>query len=388
MLADVAALTANVSNPAQFIRRLAKLAAASNDAKQRASAIDVLLDSSQFGQPGLTGFLDEAVRRGTTLKQLREKLEPTTRHRFDQFLLNAKETALATDRAKEARCEAIDLLAYSNDAVKTLLPLATSDPSQDVRLHAISALAKSNDIEPWKQLLADSAKSTPAVQRAVIDCVFASVERTSLLLDMIGRGELKATVVDLIHGKLLFTHQDAGIKQRAERLLASAIPADREQALATYRPALDLEADARQGKLVFEKRCSVCHRIGDVGVQVAPDISDSRDRTPIQILTDVLQPNRAVDSNYFSYTATTVDGRVHTGVLASESSNSVTLKQQEGKSETILRSEIEELRCDGISLMPEGLEKDIPPQEMADLISFIKNWRYLDNSSQAPAVGL
>jgi putative heme-binding domain-containing protein len=99
----------------------------------------------------------------------------------------------------------------------------------------------------------------------------------------------------------------------------------------------------------------------------------------LQLLTDIVQPNRAIDSNFFSYTAITNDGRVHTGILSAENSTSVTLKQQEGKSETLRRDEIEDLHSDGVSLMPEGLEKDIPLQDMADLISFIKNWRYLEN---------
>ncbi len=147
-----------------------------------------------------------------------------------------------------------------------------------------------------------------------------------------------------------------------------------------------MKADATRGRGVFEKRCSTCHKIGDVGVQFAPDISDSREKKPEQLLTDIIQPNRAIDSNYFSYTATTTDGRVHTGVLAAETSTSVTLKQQDGKSETLRRDEIEVLQNNGVSFMPEGLEKDIPMQDMADLISFIKNWRYLDGSPQsAPA---
>ena len=103
------------------------------------------------------------------------------------------------------------------------------------------------------------------------------------------------------------------------------------------------------------------------------------------MLTDILQPNRAIDSNYYSYTATTVDGHVHTGVLAAETSTSVTLKQQEGKSETLRRDEIEDLHNNGVSFMPEGLEKDIPMQDMADLISFIKNWRYLDSAPPGAA---
>ena len=88
---------------------------------------------------------------------------------------------------------------------------------------------------------------------------------------------------------------------------------------------------------MFEKQCATCHQIDGVGAQVAPDISDSREKSAEQLLTDIIQPNRAIDSNYFSYTALTVDGLVHTGLLATETSTSVTLKQAEGKAITLLR---------------------------------------------------
>ena len=52
--------------------------------------------------------------------------------------------------------------------------------------------------------------------------------------------------------------------------------------------------------------------------------------------------------------------------------------KQERNIATVLRSEIDEVQSRGVSLMPEGLEKKVTQQQMADLISFIKNWRYLD----------
>jgi putative heme-binding domain-containing protein len=204
-------------------------------------------------------------------------------------------------------------------------------------------------------------------------------------LDEIAAGRIKPAVVDPIHAELLLKHKDAAIAKRAKKILAASVPADREKVLAKYQPVLKMEAEPLRGKEVFKNRCSICHKIGDVGVQFAPDISDSREKKPEQLLTDILQPNRAIDSNYYSYTATTVDGHVHTGVLAAETSTSVTLKQQEGKSETLRRDEIEDLHNNGVSFMPEGLEKDIPMQDMADLISFIKNWRYLDNAPSGAA---
>ncbi|MDP6446659.1 MAG: c-type cytochrome, partial [Pirellulaceae bacterium] len=133
-----------------------------------------------------------------------------------------------------------------------------------------------------------------------------------------------------------------------------------------------------RGRLVFQKHCASCHRIGNLGVDVAPDIADSRTRKPAQLLTDILQPNRAIDSNYVSYNALTVDGRIITGVLSAETSSSVTMRLPEGRVEVLSRVDIEELKSTGVSLMPVGLEKNINYEQMADLIAFIKNWRYLD----------
>ena len=111
---------------------------------------------------------------------------------------------------------------------------------------------------------------------------------------------------------------------------------------------------------------------------MAPDISDSRTKKFEQLLADIIQPNRAIDNNYLGYTVRQLDGTVLTGILTAETASSITLRQQGGKDAVVPRSEIDELRSSGQSLMPEGLERNIPPADMADLLAFIKNWRYLD----------
>ena len=78
------------------------------------------------------------------------------------------------------------------------------------------------------------------------------------------------------------------------------------------------------------------------------------------------------------YSVVTKDGRILDGIITEETSNQITLMQPERKIATVLRSEVDEVQSRGVSLMPEGLEKKITQQQMADLISFIKNWRYLD----------
>jgi hypothetical protein len=60
-------------------------------------------------------------------------------------------------------------------------------------------------------------------------------------------------------------------------------------------------------------------------------------------------------------------------VLAAESGNSVTLLAPDGKEHVILRSDLEELVSSGRSVMPEGLEKELPQEAMADLIAYIRS---------------
>ena len=106
---------------------------------------------------------------------------------------------------------------------------------------------------------------------------------------------------------------------------------------------------------------------------MGPNLATVQNRTPDGLLTQILDPNREVSPNYLQYVVALDDGRVVTGAIASESPTSITLKRAENVQETILRQNIEEISSTGKSLMPEGLEEKINPQEMADLLAFLLN---------------
>ncbi len=276
------------------------------------------------------------------------------------------------------RATAVSLMAFDSMPANELRPLLDRSREQAIRIAAIGSLARKKDQESWKALIGDFSSDTPPIRRAIIDGLLASIDRTRLLLDAIDAGKIKPSEIDQLQVKRLIENRDATIKDRAQKLFAAAMPADRAKALADYQPVLSMKGDAAHGQAVFEKNCAPCHRINGIGVNVAPDISDSRTKKFDQLLADIIQPNRAIDNNYLGYTVRQLDGTVLTGILAAETATSITLRQQGGKEAVIPRSEIDELRSSGQSLMPEGLERQIPPQDMADLLAFIKNWRYLD----------
>jgi putative membrane-bound dehydrogenase-like protein len=282
------------------------------------------------------------------------------------------------NRPVSSRTSAVSLLAYGDNAAQSLAPFLERGREQPIRIAAISALARQPGTEYWQSLLDGFAADTPPIRRAIIDGVLANAERTKLLLDAIESGQIKPSEIDLAQTKRLTTYRDASIKERAEKLFAAATPAERAKALSDYEPVLQMQGDALKGQVVFEKNCAACHRIMGIGSNVAPDISDSRTKKLDQLLGDILLPNRAIDNNYLGYTVRLLDGTILTGILTTETATSITLRQQGGKDAVIARSEIDELKSSGQSLMPEGLERQIPPADMADLLSFIKNWRYLD----------
>jgi putative heme-binding domain-containing protein len=109
-----------------------------------------------------------------------------------------------------------------------------------------------------------------------------------------------------------------------------------------------------------------------VGTEIGPDLTALVDRSPQVLMTAVLDPNRAVVAKYLEHVALTRDGLTFRGMLLEETSNSITLADVAGKSQVILRKDLEEVVSTGRSHMPEKLEEKLHVQQMADLFAFVR----------------
>ena len=169
----------------------------------------------------------------------------------------------------------------------------------------------------------------------------------------------------------MLAHRDEKVRARAAKLFDGTVDLDRRKVLDAYKEAATLTGDTRRGKAVFAKSCAVCHRLEDVGHAVGPDLRALTNKSPLYLMTEILDPNRNVDTRYLNCSAVTRSGRTFTGLLASESATSITLRAQEGKEQVLLRSELDEFQSTGKSIMPEGLEKELSKQDVADLIAYL-----------------
>ncbi|HIN53141.1 MAG TPA: c-type cytochrome [Planctomycetes bacterium] len=325
----------------------------------------------------LLGTLDGSRSRRVNVSALQATASSEQQIQIDVLWDFAKQWAGNVTLPAADRLAGIKLLGHAGK-IDLLMEILAVPVRSEFHVAVLQSLQSSGSAVPWDQVLDQFSAMRPAVKRACLDAVLRQPTTTLLLLDALEAKNISANEVDSIRMNRMLKHSDKTIVARATAIQGSLVNADRQAVLAKYRAALALEAFPKRGEIVFRKNCATCHKIGEIGTQVAPDISDSRTRQPIQILTDILQPNRAIDNNYMHYSIILNDGRVLDGILATETSSSVTLRQPEGKQEVIARLEIDEIISRGVSLMPDGLEKNITLQQMADLVSFVKNWRYLD----------
>src|SRR5205085_12361399 len=114
------------------------------------------------------------------------------------------------------------------------------------------------------------------------------------------------------------------------------------------------EGQGGGGKVVFKNQCAKGHVHGGEATRIGPDLTGMAVHPKEHLLTDIIDPSRSVEANFRAYTVVTKQGRALVGLLASESKTTIELFDAEGKKQTILRADIDELVASTKSLMPEG----------------------------------
>ncbi|HEV8067530.1 MAG TPA: PVC-type heme-binding CxxCH protein [Planctomycetaceae bacterium] len=327
----------------------------------------------------LRGIGQALSRRGLSISGLLmarssdRGLKKAADYLFDRAAIAARDAS----RPAADRIAAIRLLGFAPfpQAAAVLPNLLSPQMSAELQIEAVAALTNQSDPGVARILIAAWRNLGPKLHREVIDGLVRKTDWLSELFAAIEARQIGAGEIDRDVKQLLMNHPNPKIRDRARNLFAADRPGNVTATLAAYRPALERTTRADRGRAIYERRCATCHRAGDFGHAVGPDLASVQNKSPADLLVAILDPNREAQPNYISYTLVTHQGIVHTGIIVAESAAGLTLRRADAKEDRILRTEIDELASTGKSLMPEGLDKDITPSEMADLIAFIKSLR-------------
>jgi putative heme-binding domain-containing protein len=249
--------------------------------------------------------------------------------------------------------------------------LVSNRSPQEVQSASISALARYNRPPIAGALLDAWSTVGPGSRAEIAEALFSRTDWLTALIERVERGELSLADLDAARLQQLEKHSDQTLRERAKPLLAKARLGRRPDVVDAYRSALAAEGDASRGRTVFSRVCASCHRLEGVGHEIGPSLASFRNRGSEAILINVLDPNREVNPQFVNYVLVTQDGRSLTGLVASETANSVTLKRADDATDTVERADIEELHATGLSIMPEGLEKQIDVGQMTDLLTYL-----------------
>ncbi|RCS46137.1 dehydrogenase [Bremerella cremea] len=126
-----------------------------------------------------------------------------------------------------------------------------------------------------------------------------------------------------------------------------------------------------KGVEVYNKLCGQCHKLHGKGQEVGPEITVNGRGNLDQLLSNVFDPSLVIGKDYQAVNVLTLDGRVLSGLLIEDSDARVVLKMQGGKQETIARDDVDLMKTSDTSLMPEGIEKQLQPEEIVDLFAYL-----------------
>jgi putative heme-binding domain-containing protein len=245
-------------------------------------------------------------------------------------------------------------------------------------------------IERW--IAGMDAKTEPAdlrrksLESLSLEQQLASPESALLLARKLGRGELNSAEREIV----LTTAARLPIGPARDLLDGYLSPDDQgERKLGSNprpRSILALQGDSARGEALFHSQalnCATCHRVGDRGKPVGPDLSNiGALRTAEDLLDSLLWPSRRIEPKYAVYVVSTADGRVFTGQLVKRDEHSVVLYDAQGKELTLAADVVEELRPSRTSLMPEGQLAGLTAGQAADLLEYLVSRKV--ESSPAP----
>ena len=137
--------------------------------------------------------------------------------------------------------------------------------------------------------------------------------------------------------------------------------------------------DAERGRALFmseKTKCGTCHRIGEQGNRVGPDLTQiGSNRGANDLLESIVFPSASIVRDYETYQVLTDDGRVLSGLLAKESSGELVIQQASGEKITINRDEMDEIATMPTSVMPSGMDEVLSSQDLADVVAFLRTLR-------------
>ncbi len=313
-----------------------------------------ILATSLIGGQG-TGL--QSVAMGSIVEEARKIVrDPTTAVRRRGLALQL----LAAQSAERS----------GQDAALFLDLLQRGTP-QEMKQIALEGLKNGKDPSIADRIMRDWKEFSPEDHATLLVALAESKVWQPRLLAALESGLMQVSDLDPRTIEYLKWLPNPNIAKQIEKLLGSQSKSGDE--IARYLSAMGGSSNLEKGKALFERHCQLCHTEQNGQRSIGPALEGFANWTDTMWLTAILDPNRAVEARYRRLSLLTDDGQVLVGLMRSETDNELTIAMADGKSVTLSKSSLERMEASDRSLMPEGFDRFLPPDQMPDLIAFLRH---------------
>ncbi len=294
----------------------------------------------------------------------------------DASLFPRLRSTLANSTADaESRAHAFAVLSRAQDrgALEVYLGLLGD---ATFRLPVINLLARFDSSKVPEALLSRYVQLPPAERSAALNTLTGRVSYALALLEAVATNRVPRDHLTAFHVRAL---SGLGNREVDERVTAAwgriqQSPAEKQAQVARLEKIFN-EAplwaySATEGRVHFQKLCAQCHRLGEDGARLGPELTGAGKQGIRYYLENIVDPNAVIGADFRLTTVETKKGDVINGLISNETPQTLTVRTPAGPI-VLAINEITKRETSEKSLMPEGLLESLRDREQLELLKFL-----------------
>ncbi|MDF1752337.1 MAG: c-type cytochrome [Verrucomicrobiales bacterium] len=251
--------------------------------------------------------------------------------------------------------------------------------AKDLNQIAVRGLALYEDVEIGSLILKHFKSYRPDDEKAAfVEVLCSRAQWANLLLDEIRKGRISREEISPYQARQILALNDDPLSENLRKVWGDLRQSDGakkeliEKMKASLTPESLAAADLGRGRMHFQMVCGACHKLYGSGGVIGPDLTGSGRSDLDYLLENIIDPGAIVPADYRMTIIKTKDGRLISGVLKSENDQTVTLALAAAET-TVEKSSIDTRTISPASMMPEGLLLALNPEQIRDLIAYLKH---------------
>jgi len=277
------------------------------------------------------------------------------------------------------RLELLEVFGETNlpESVPVLLDLLRQTNDLNLQMAALTALQRYDEPRVGETVVGIYSRLTEDARSAAETLLLSRAGWTRQFLEAVDAGRIEGGSIPPDTVRKATIHRDERIAELLKKHwpdLRGASTAEMQAQIARLEKVLRSgEGDPYPGKELFAKTCAKCHILFGEGGRIGPDLTAYKRDDPLNLLINVVNPSAEIREGFESYLVLTQDGRAVTGFLADKDNRVVVIRGVDGQNIVLERENIDEMQAQRVSLMPEGLLRELDDTQIRDLFAYLRS---------------